>query len=77
MALLLAEGGFAAEAMPALDECLALAANARSLMAGDAKASDTIAAESPALHSMDDIAGAIGCLLGDISRSLRPTAAAA
>lgn len=36
MALLLAEGGFAAEAMPALDECVALAANARSLMAGNA-----------------------------------------
>ena len=77
MALLLAEGGFAAEAMPALDECVALAANARSLMAGNAKAHDTIAAEPPALHSLDDIAGAIGRLLGDISRSLRPTAAAA
>jgi hypothetical protein len=46
-------------------------------MAGDAKADDTIAAEPPALHSLDDIAGAIGRLLGDISRSLRPTAAAA
>jgi hypothetical protein len=76
IALLLAEGGFAAEAMPALDECLALAANARSLMAGDAKADDVIAGEPPASHSLDDIAGAIGRLLGDISRSLRPTAAA-
>jgi hypothetical protein len=46
-------------------------------MAGDAKADDTIAAEPPASHSLDDIAGAIGRLLGNISRSLRPTATAA
>ena len=76
LALLLAEGGFAAEAMPALDECVALAANARSLMAGDAKADDMIAAEPSASHSQDDIAGTIGRLLGDISRNLRSAAAA-
>ena len=35
MALLLAEGGFAAEAMPALDACLQLAADARRLMTGE------------------------------------------
>ena len=44
MALLLAEGGFAAEAMPALDECLALAASARNLIAGDAETERTVAA---------------------------------
>ena len=77
MALLLAEGGFAAEAMPALDECLALAASARSLIAGDAETERTVAAEPPAPQSLTDVAGAIGCLLGDIRRSLRPAAAAA
>ncbi len=77
MALLLAEGGFAAEAMPALDECLALAANARSLMTGDAGTDDTIAIEPPAPRSLEDVAGTIGRLLGDIGRSLRPLAAAA
>jgi hypothetical protein len=77
MALLLAEGGFAAEAMPALDECLALAASARSLIAGDAETERAVAAEPPAPQSLTDVAGAIGCLLGDIRRSLHPAAAAA
>jgi hypothetical protein len=77
MALLLAEGGFAAEAMPALDECLALAASARSLIAGDAETERTVAAEPPAPQSLTDVAGAIGALLGDIRRSLHPAAAAA
>ena len=70
MALLLAEGGFLAEAMPMLDECVALASNARSLMTGDAKADDTIAAEPSVSHSQDDIVGTIGRLLGDISKHL-------
>ena len=43
MALLLAEGGFAAEAMPALDACLQLAANARRLMTGE----DVVSARRP------------------------------
>jgi hypothetical protein len=77
MVLLLAEGGFLTEAMPMLDECVALASNARSLMTGDAKADDTIAAEPSAAHSQDDIVGTIGRLLGDISRHLRPATAAA
>jgi hypothetical protein len=77
MARLLAEGGFAAEAMPALDECLALAASARSLIAGDAETERAVAAEPPAPQSLTDVAGAIGCLLGDIRRSLHPAAAAA
>jgi hypothetical protein len=77
MALLLAEGGFAAEAMPALDECLALAASARSLIAGDAETERAVAAEPPAPQSLTDVVGAIGALLGDIRRGLRPAAAAA
>ncbi len=77
MALLLAEGGFAAEAMPVLNECMALVANARSLMAGDPSADDSIAAEPPAPHYLDDVRGAVGRLVGDINRSLRPLAAAA
>ena len=77
MVLLLAEGGFLAEAMPMLDECVTLASNARSLMTGDAKAHDTIAAAPSVSHSQDDIVGTIGRLLGDISRNLRPAIAAA
>ncbi len=77
MALLLAEGGFAAEAMPALDQCLALAADARSLIAGDVETEDTVAAEPPAPQSLDDIAGAIGRLLVDLNRSIHPAAVAA
>jgi hypothetical protein len=77
MALLLAEGGFTAEAMPALDECLTLAANARSLIAGDVETDDTVADEPPAPQSLDDIAGAIGRLLVDLNRSMRPAATAA
>jgi hypothetical protein len=63
MALLLAEGGFTAEAMPALDQCLALAADARRLIAGDVETDPTVAAEPPAPQSLDDIAGTIGRLL--------------
>ena len=77
MALLLAEGGFVAEAMPALDECLALATSARGLIAGGAETERAVAAEPPAPQSLTDVAGAIGCLLRDIGRSLRPAAAAA
>jgi hypothetical protein len=63
--------------MPMLDDCVTLASNARSLMTGDAKADDTIAAEPSVSHSQDDIVGTIGRLLGDISRNLRPAIAAA
>jgi hypothetical protein len=79
MAMLLAEGGFAAEAMPALDECLELAASARRLMAGEAPVGDAADAEPPAAPArpLDEIAGSIAQLLADISRNLRPVAAAA
>ena len=47
MALLLAEGGFAEEAMPVLGECLALAGNAQAALNGE-HASDALTSESPA-----------------------------
>jgi len=77
MALLLAEGGFAAEAMPALDQCLELAANARRLMTGDEPVEDADIAEPPAASALpiDEVAGSIARLLADIGRTLRPAVA--
>ncbi len=77
MALLLAEGGFAAEAMPALDQCLELAANARRLMTGEEPAGDVDLPEPPAAvaRPLDEVAGSIARLLADIGRSLQPIAA--
>jgi hypothetical protein len=70
MALLLAEGGFAAEAVPALDQCLELAASARRMMLGE----NAAIAESPAAaeRPLGEIAGSIASVLADIGRSLRP-----
>jgi hypothetical protein len=73
MALLLAEGGFAAEAMPALDACLQLAADARRLMTGeDVVVGEAAIAEPPAAAArpLDEVAGSIAHLLADIGRSL-------
>ena len=72
MALLLAEGGFAAEAMPALDACLQLAANARRLMTGEDVVGEAAIAEPPAAAArpLDEVAGSIAHLLADIGRSL-------
>lgn len=66
-------------AMPALDECLELAASARRLMTGEDAVGDAAMAEPPAAGAppLDDIAGSIARLLADIGRSLRPAAAAA
>jgi superfamily II DNA or RNA helicase len=80
MALLLAQSGFAAEAMPALTECLALAEQARRLIAGDeATLEGTVHQERPAPAAgpatprpLDEIAASIDGLLGDIRRSLTP-----
>jgi hypothetical protein len=47
MALLLAEGGFAEEAMPVLGECLALAGNAQAALNGE-HSSDAHTSQSPA-----------------------------
>ena len=72
MALLLAEGGFAAEAMPALDACLQLAANARRLMTGEDVVGEAVIAEpsAAAARPLDEIAGSIAHLLADIGRNL-------
>ncbi len=79
MALLLAEGGFMAEAMPALEACLELAANARRLMAGDDPEAAATTAEPavPAAPALGEIAGSMARLLADIGRSLGPAASAA
>ena len=80
MALLLAEGGFAAEAMPALDACLQLAANARRLMTGeDVVGGEAAIVEPPAVAAqpLDQVAGSIARVLADIGRSLGAAAAAA
>ena len=72
MALLLAEGGFAAEAMPALDACLQLAADARRLMTGEDVVGEAAIAEpsAAATRPLDEVAGSIANLLADIGRSL-------
>jgi superfamily II DNA or RNA helicase len=72
MALLLAEGGFAAEAMPALDECLELAANARSVMAGGPAVEASIATPNMGGAPLDEITGAIARMIADIGRTLQP-----
>ena len=79
MALLLAEGGFAAEAMPALDACLQLAADARRLMTGEEVVGDAAIAEPPAAAArpLDEVAGSIANLLADIGRSLHAVGAVA
>ena len=79
MALLLAEGGFAAEAMPALDACLQLAADARRLMTGEDVVGDAAIAEPPATTTrpLDEVAGSIAHLLADIGRSLHAVGAVA
>jgi hypothetical protein len=63
--------------MPALDQCLEFAANARRLMAGEEPAGDADLAEPPATAAppLDEVAGSIARLLADIGRSLQPTAA--
>jgi superfamily II DNA or RNA helicase len=77
MALLLAEGGFAAEAVPALDECLALAADARKLITGQKVEDGSAASEehTDTARPLDEIAGSIARLLADIGHSLHPAAA--
>jgi hypothetical protein len=81
MALLLAQGGFATEALPALTECMALADSARQLMAGstpDGAASEQPVIASPAAmpRSLDEIAGSIERLLGDIRHGVNAARAA-
>jgi hypothetical protein len=84
MALLLAQGGFADEAMPALNDCLALAADARKLMIGEKPADPADVPEhlvepreTTGLPPLDEIASTIQRVLGDVRRSLGATSLAA
>jgi hypothetical protein len=79
MAMLLSQGGFAEEAMPALSECLELARNAQATMRGEAVAGDLpgpgvqrvaeVVAE-PVQHSVEQ-------MLAEVRRSLAEAQAAA
>lgn len=78
MALLLAQGGFAAEAMPALSEGLALATNARALIDGKAaEATNVIPLVQPspettpaASDAMQTMASSVEHLLASMRQSL-------
>jgi hypothetical protein len=74
MALLLAQAGFGDEAMPALNECLALAADAQKMITGQAAPGEIeppATAPAPQMpRPVEDIAGAIEHMLGDLWRSL-------
>ncbi len=84
MACHLAQGGFAAEAMPALCECLELADNARKLMMAAVPDGADAALEPPAAgvgatapRPLDEIAGSIERMLDGLRQSLRPAVIAA
>ncbi len=83
MAILLAQSGFAEEAVPVLTECLALATSARTAMtdgAADAEATpangSTPADRSPA-QSLEDLAGSVERTLSALRQGLGPVHAAA
>jgi hypothetical protein len=85
MALLLAQGGFAEEAMPALNACLDLANNARAAVNGetdvdgegdDATAPPTDAGTGP-LESLTATTGAVERMLAEVRRGLATSLAAA
>lgn len=73
MALLLAEGGFAAEALPALEETLSLAETARRLLAGmEAPAPEPASVDPEAApRPLADIASTIEQTLAALARGMR------
>ena len=71
MAVLLAESGFGAEAVPALSQCMELAGNARRFMTGEAPPL-TEAPVPTTAPPLDEVAGSIARILADIGRSLSP-----
>lgn len=81
MALLLAQGGFADEAMPALNDCLDLANHARAAMNGAAPADDVVRpvaeAETAPLASLAATTGAVERMLAEMRRSVETSLAAA
>ncbi len=80
MALILAQGGFAEEAVPVLSECLALATNARAVMTDDtangARPAPPPATTEPA-PSLADLAGSVERTLAALRQGLSPSRAAA
>jgi hypothetical protein len=85
MALLLAQGGFAEEAMPALNACLDLANNARAAMSGetamegqgdDAAPSSNDTSTVP-LESLTATTNAVERMLAEVRRGLAASLAAA
>jgi hypothetical protein len=84
MALLLAQGGFADEAMPALNACLDLANNARAAMSGDAEGAGEVAAAAPMpsetgtapLESLAATTNAVERMLAEVRRGLATPLAA-
>ena len=84
MALLLAQGGFAEEAMPALNACLDLANNARAAMHGEAEVEgegDDAAplpndAGTGPLESLTATTNAVERMLAEVRRGLATALAA-
>jgi hypothetical protein len=84
MALLLAQGGFADEAMPALNACLDLANNARAAMSGETELSADDAPPPPLddagtapLESLTATTNAVERMLAEVRRGLATSLAAA
>jgi hypothetical protein len=84
MALLLAQGGFADEAMPALNACLDLANNARAAMTGEADGTGETDAAAPMpsetgttpLESLAATTSAVERMLAEVRRGLATSLAA-
>jgi hypothetical protein len=79
MAMLLAQGGFAEEAMPALRECLELASNAQAAMRGEAIEGDTPAPPVPRVDEpvAEPVQRSVEQMLAEVRRSLETAQAAA
>ena len=79
MAMLLAQGGFAEEAMPALGECLVLAQNAQAAMRGEAVGGDAPVPEVPQADAAvaEPVQRSVEQMLAEVRLSLEAARAAA
>ena len=79
MAMLLSQGGFAEEAMPALSECLELARNAQATMRGEAVAGDLPGPGAPRVAEVvaEPVQHSVEQMLAEVRRSLAEAQAAA
>jgi hypothetical protein len=79
MAMLLAQGGFAEEAMPALRECLELAGNAQAVMRGEAVEGDTPTPQVPRADesAAEPVQRSVEQMLAEVRRSLEAVQIAA